>query len=85
MAEQSDLAAVCWDPCDPLAWSPVTVATTDAAHQRTATGTPPFLLNEPPYTPRPLQRKQTDKTELYKKKEIIRLKQKSEKTTNPSN
>lgn len=57
MAEQSDLAAVCWDPCDLLAWSPVTVATTDAAHQPTAAGTPLVLLNEPPCTARPLRRK----------------------------
>lgn len=55
-AEQSDLAAVCWDPCDLLAWSPVTVATTDAVHQPTAPGTSFVLLNEPPCRVGPLKR-----------------------------
>lgn len=53
-AEQSDLSAVCWDPCDLLAWPPVTVATTDGVHQPTAPGTFLFLLNEPPCIPGPL-------------------------------
>lgn len=55
MAEQSDSAAVCWDPCDLLAWPPVTVATTDAVRQPTAAGTFLFLLNEPPCKPGPLE------------------------------
>lgn len=64
-AEQSDLAAVCWDPCDLLAWSPVTVVT-DTAHQPTAAGTPPLHLNEPPCTARPLWREPRDETEQKK-------------------
>lgn len=57
MAEQSDLAAVCLDPCDLLAWSPVTVATADAAHRPIVAGTLLFILDEPPFTAGELMRK----------------------------
>lgn len=71
-AERSDLAAVCWDPCDPLAWSPITVATKGRAHQPKATGTSPFLLSEPPCTARPLWTKPEKKTTFHKTRQIMK-------------
>lgn len=71
-AERSDLAAVCWDPCDPLAWSPITVATKGRAHQPKATGTSPFLLSEPPCTARPLWTKPKKKTTFHKTRQIMK-------------